>query len=218
MQTTRDNMCWNAAVSLNTFLFGAFGIGLAALNGYPPAHLLFVASYVVVQLLEHFVWRDMERWQSRYNAVLAAAVLAVVLLQPVASALQTGPELRAPLLAAYALALAGTFAYYALCTGFFAAPFRAWRGADGHLVYSWMRRADVPWLLLAVYLAFFLGPLLLARRWWVFAGATLALAISVIGFWRNDTWASMWCWFANVAVFGMVGYILFWRPLCTPTM
>ena len=49
-------MCWNAEVSLKTFLVGIIGIGVAAFLGMSLPIVLFCLTIVFMQLIEYVVW------------------------------------------------------------------------------------------------------------------------------------------------------------------
>ena len=50
-------MCWNAEVSLNTFIFGFISAIIVYLFGYINIGLiLIILSFTSIQLLEYFIW------------------------------------------------------------------------------------------------------------------------------------------------------------------
>ena len=66
-------MCWNADVSLKTFLIGMAGIGLGAYLGLSLPVLLFCFTIVTMQLIEYVVWTYYEDDDVNYKASVAAA-------------------------------------------------------------------------------------------------------------------------------------------------
>ena len=78
-------MCWNAEVSLQTFLIGIVGIGLGAFLGMSPPIVLFSLTIVFMQLIEYIVWTYYDDEDVNYKASLAAGGL--LWLQPIASML-----------------------------------------------------------------------------------------------------------------------------------
>lgn len=85
-------MCWNEHVSMNTFLFSSFVLGLVLYNNlYTPykineihslAAYLFLFSIVLMQLVEYFLWRNLT---TEYNLVWSGIGLGLLLLQPIFS-------------------------------------------------------------------------------------------------------------------------------------
>jgi hypothetical protein len=103
-------MCWNQYVSLNTFLFSAFILVLIVYNNkYSPYKIdelnsiyayFFLMSFFVMQLIEFFLWRNLNNKElNRLFSILGAFLL---LLQPAASlSLLKDIDLRNKMLALY---------------------------------------------------------------------------------------------------------------------
>ena len=76
--TARKNMCWNSEVSLNTFAFSTFVLGMIIYNNaytqYKIPELnniwvyLLLFSVISMQLVEFFVWRNIDN--KYYNHLL----------------------------------------------------------------------------------------------------------------------------------------------------
>jgi hypothetical protein len=86
-------MCWNQYVSINTFLFGIFVLILIAVNNkHSPYKVkefdsifvyLFFVSFISMQLIEFFIWRNLKnKTMNKLFSILGAFLL---LIQPVAS-------------------------------------------------------------------------------------------------------------------------------------
>ncbi len=53
-------MCWNATVSLNTFLFSFFAVNFAYFNNVINIYeYLFINSFISMQLIEYFTWKNL---------------------------------------------------------------------------------------------------------------------------------------------------------------
>ena len=71
-------MCWNENVSLNTFLFSGFILALIIYNNsftkYKIQELnnkwvyFFIASFVFMQLIEFFIWRNID---NKFSNIIA---------------------------------------------------------------------------------------------------------------------------------------------------
>lgn len=193
-------MCWNAQVSLNTFLFGAFGVSLALLNGYSITQLLFIISFVLIQLVEFFTWTYYDN--KKLNAIIGLCGLIVILLQPVGAICLLGFNKESVMLILLYCSL-----MLPVVIRFFNKPlsyFKSYVGANGHLVWNWATKKNIHWYAVAVYMGFLFAPMLITRNWMLLAFVLFTLIISVYVFTKYDTWGTMWCWMANIIVFVLV--------------
>ena len=110
-------MCWNEHVSLNTFLF-SFGVLLLVMynNAYTPYKIpsctgimyLFLASFIFMQLIEFFIWRNLH---NAYNHLFSVLALLLVSVQPLISlTLLPDTQLRTLLMVAYVALVGGYIA------------------------------------------------------------------------------------------------------------
>ena len=86
-------MCWNASVSLNTFLFSSFILGLIIYNNlftkYKIQHLnniwayLFLSSFILMQLIEFFIWKNINN--KFYNNIFSICATLLLIIQPIIS-------------------------------------------------------------------------------------------------------------------------------------
>lgn len=213
-------MCWNAQVSLNTFFVGAFAIILAVLNGYPPPLLWFFASFISVQLMEFFIWYNIDN--KSINRICTMALLILILLvQPLMSILllkKDHPTLMKYLLVAYS-SVVGIIALLILLNGdipdnkFYSIP-----GANGHLIWGWADTANIQTIyfyIMIAYLVFLFTPLIITKNYWIVAIVGATFILSVIFFWKYRTWGTMWCWTANIiSLILIIKIILLSGKLC----
>jgi hypothetical protein len=74
-------MCWNATVSLNTFLFSFFGINFAYFNNVINIYeYLFCYSFISIQLVEYFTWKHLHN--KKLNRLLSQLGLFIIFMQP----------------------------------------------------------------------------------------------------------------------------------------
>ena len=86
-------MCWNKDVSLNTFLFSSFVLGLIMYNNaytqYKIDELnniwiyLFFISFILMQFLEYFIWLNVKN--PLYNSIFTTLATILLLVQPIAT-------------------------------------------------------------------------------------------------------------------------------------
>ena len=195
-------MCWNAEVSLNTFLLGIFSVGLATLNGVSaPLFSLFYISYITMQLVEYFAWKNLTK--PDVIRVLSIWGLALVLIQPLILLIASG----APwfYLIAYGV-FAAYFAYYVVAN----LRFDMTRAENGHLAWHWLA---VPGWMMAVWLVFAVIACLYARAYIWVALAVISAGAIYYTYATTHTWGSLWCWIVNVFALYLL-YAVFRRAFC----
>ena len=117
-------MCWNEHVSLNTFLFSSFVLLLIIYNNlftkYKIQELnntfiyLFIASFVFIQLIEFFIWKNINN--KFYNNIFSICATLLIIIQPIISIMIiTNIKMRNLLLLFYLL-LAIPFSLYKFFT------------------------------------------------------------------------------------------------------
>jgi len=213
-------MCWNAEVSLNTFLFSFFVLCLIIYNNaytqYKIQSLndiwayLFLASFIFVQLLEYFIWINIHN--KYYNKVFSFIKDVLILSQPFFSLMLLHKiSLRNKLLVGYLLYI--LFKIYFLFK-FYLSNNKTINtittiSKKGHLQWSSPYKL-YGWLSAIIWLFFFLFPFFYKDYWWIFAIATLFL--SYYNYLHDNSFNSMWCWLANMAMIFWAGYLLFYLP------
>lgn len=180
-------MCWNAEISLNTFLFSTCAVALATFNGIAqPIEALYYMSFVSMQFTEYLAWRNL-------SATTAASVMGMglILVQPALKIL-TLPASRARtvLLAAYA-AFVTLVALHIHRRGI---DLRMSKAPNGHLAWHWLK---FPGIYLLAWVAFLLTPNLFKRDYTMFAINTIVVSAIYITYIQTNTWGSLWCWIAN---------------------
>lgn len=190
-------MCWNASVSLNTFLIGIIGITIGVYSGMSLPVAFFCFSIALIQLIEYFVWTYYDNKVVNYWASVAASSLLWV--QPIASISMVGNAgLRNAMLLSYGLlSFVGQFfekdkKNYSMT-----------RAPNGHLSWNWMK--PVSFSKLVVYMIFLFVPIFITKNYDIAALALGTLGVSIYSYWRENTWGSMWCWIANGLVLMIIG-------------
>ncbi len=197
-------MCWSAEVSLQSFLIGITATFVGYQNGLSFPVTLFCLTIVFMQLIEYFVWSDLdnERANFRYS-VLAAGLLW---LQPVASIYTLPSKWFSTAVGSYiGLSFVGSLMNQKPLEE----TYRMEKGENGHLVWKWLGKTRETAISLLVYFVFLLGPLVIQKEWTLLTLALTTLAGSLYSFYEANTWGSMWCWFVNYLVVGLAGFQLF---------
>ena len=113
-------MCWNEHVSLNTFLFSSFVLLLIFYNNTYTQYkikdfnslgvYLFFISFISMQLIEFFIWRNINN--AFYNHIFSTMAAMLIFIQPIIT-LMLLPDilLRNYLLVMYSVVFIPYFTY-----------------------------------------------------------------------------------------------------------
>jgi hypothetical protein len=175
-------MCWSANGSLATW--AAAMVLAGATYGYNPKIWLFAFVFTQMQLVEYFLWKNLE--VPRLNALWSQVGLLLILLEPVAAIYMIEDiALRNKMFVAYAIYVAAL-----LKTQKF--DFTTTVGENGHLKWDWLPSLPVmiPWFV------FFLAPLLISGNYGTLSFGVATLLTSAYFYKKYDAMTSMWCWIA----------------------
>ena len=165
-------------------------LALASNRQYDPALWNFMVLFTQMQLIEYFLWKDLN--VPRLNANWSKVGLVAILLQPLAALLMIkNTNLRQKAVFAY-----GAWITTVMLTQKF--NFITTVGGNGHLKWNWL----IPsfWMALPWFI-FFLGGFWFSGERYFFAFAVATWLMSTYFYQRYDTVSSMWCWVAISAWF-----------------
>ncbi len=195
-----DRMCWNQSVSLNTFLFGLFAVSLGLYNKViKPLHALGAMSFISMQLIEFFTWRNLGNKET--ISFLSKIGLGLILYQPLLVHASRIKTIVIPL--AYII---GVFLFFTSHTTTFSMN----KADNGHLSWTWLPTSPV---FIVSWMMFFLLPFLYTKEYLIFFATLIISLISLYTYYKDNTWGSMWCWFANVYSIYLL-YLVFSKDLC----
>jgi hypothetical protein len=196
-------MCWNQSVSLNTFLVGLFAVSLALYNKIiTPLSGLGAMALISMQLIEYFAWGNLENKEA--ISLISKLGLGLILVQPMISYLVCIENFTThviPLLYLCFLVL-----YFSVQT----IDYSMHKAKNGHLSWNWLTASP---LLIFIWLAFLLTPLVYAKHYMIAGGLLATVLISLYTYYTANTWGSMWCWIANVYSLYLLGSV-FMKDLC----
>jgi hypothetical protein len=206
-------MCWNKDVSLNTFLFSSFVLALIIYNNsftkYKIQELnnkwiyLFFMSFIVMQLIEFFIWKNINN--QFYNNIFSILATLLLIIQPMVSIMIiTNEKLRNLLLFSYLL-LVIPFSIYKLSTNHIHSVI----SKNGHLIWKFF---DSPSIISIVWLFFFLFSFIYEKKWIGFIFGLITLLIAFINYNNDHTIWSMWCWGVNSIMIYYAIYLLLYLP------
>lgn len=206
-------MCWNESVSLNTFLFSSFVLILIIYNNaftqYKIQELnstwayLFLASFIFMQFIEFFIWRNINN--KYYNNVFSICAILLLIIQPIISIMiLTNIKIRNLLLFFYVL-IAIPFSIYKFSTKHIHSVI----SELGHLRWKFYDTSPIIWI---VWLFFFLFSLVYEKNWFGIIFGLVTLLISFINYKNDHSVWSMWCWSVNSIMIYYAFYLLIYLP------
>ena len=178
-------MCWNADVSMKSFIIGLTAIIAGALAGISTPLLLFYSTIVCMQLVEYIVWTNINDKNVIFNVSIAAVLL--LWLQPIFAMLTMNNYKMISIIAYCIIGLLYTL--YDRHT----LNLQMYPGNDGHLVWNWLEGNRGLW----IYFIFLLIPVFFMVSKEMIALILLTLFASLYGYYTTNTWGSMWCWLVN---------------------
>ena len=206
-------MCWNEHVSLNTFLFSSFVLLLILYNNTYTQYkikyfdsvwiYLFFVSFISMQLVEVFIWRNIDN--KLYNHIFSTMAAMLIFIQPIVSLMiLSNIPLRNKLLVAYLVVFIPYFAYM-----FITNQMKSSISNKGHLIW-WFLGPNM--LLLFGWVFFFLFSFIYTQTFYGFLFGAVLLCISFYNYYNDKTIGSMWCWVVNSVMIYYAFYLLFYLP------
>lgn len=198
-------MCWNAEVSLQTFIISCIGIAILYNLNCDKGLIAFIFSFVIIQLVEFFMWIYINKpYINRYFGLLSSII---VLSQPIVLLYFTKYSRYIWL---YILLL---FIVFIICILFFGLKYKSFDfvpkiAKNGHLRWDWFHNKYLFILGFIVYISFFLGILYLTR-FNAFIVALITIIYSSYNYGKYGTFSSMWCWIANYSILLCIIYEIY---------
>ena len=198
-------MCWNASVSLNTYMFGLFASLFSYYNGESNIlSVIFFQSVIIMQLIEYFLWT-----KTFSNRLLSQIALLVILFQPIFNILQikSRPEFIPYLLSSYVIFI---IILYTTIIPLNTVQFSSVPDKNGHLSWKWL---DWNLYIALIWYVFLSSRWIIDKMYISLIFITFFLITSLILYKDTNTWGSMWCWICNIV---SIYFILnvFYKDFC----
>jgi hypothetical protein len=210
-------MCWNQYVSINTFVFGIFGLILIFFNNKYSNYkidffknsyaYLFMLSFMFMQLFEFVLWRNLDN--QVINKIVSTLGFLLLSIQPIASLLLLNNiQLRNKLLLTYSIP-AFIFVIYNILT----TNIHTVLSSSGHLAWKWTfyKNGLLQWIIIPFYL-FFLFFSLLYNKYYNSLFILLLYFIFIYYFGKDGSSGSIWCLSVNSTVLYFLLQILIVMP------
>lgn len=194
-------MCWNQYISLNTFVFSTFVLLLIAYNNkYTPYKIqelnnifiyIFFMSFIAMQLIEFFIWRNINDVDMNRKLSILGALLLVI--QPMASLLLLKDDFtKKTMLAAYSIPAIAFFVYK-----LYTQEFNTTVTKTGHLKWNWIN-LDKNKILGLVWFFFLYFSIFTNTQNYEAGFITIFLLVfSYYSYNKEGSYGSLWCWSIN---------------------
>jgi len=210
-------MCWNADVSMNTFLFACFALLFIYLTHTYSKYktptfnnpLVYVYLFVVasMQLLEFFLWRNLHK--TSINNLVSKIVTVNITFQPlILMCMIESSMIRYAMIGIYSLFILLYRWYKDLYHPFY---FHT-SIYKGHLKWDWTDAKDFEKGMHFIYLAIYISSFLLIRNTLLTFFGLLSMFLTFYLYFKDGTFGSMWCWFLNVFLLYFIVNILLVKP------
>jgi hypothetical protein len=210
-------MCWNQYVSINTFVFGIFALLLIAFNNTystykikffnNPYAYLFMLSFIFMQLIEFFLWRNLNN--ITINKIMSTLGVLLLYVQPIASLLLLNNiQLRNKLLLIYSIPTF-IFGIYNL----FNANIHTILSPSGHLAWKWtFYNSKFIDFFVKIFYLFFLFFSLIYNKYYQSIIIFLMYMLFIFYFNKDGSSGSIWCLFVNTIILYFLLQILIIMP------
>jgi hypothetical protein len=198
-------MCWNAAVSVNTYIFGLFASLFSYYNGFGNIlSVIFYQSFIIMQLIEYFIWT-----KAFSNKLLSQIGFFVIMCQPFLNIIKIEqlPQVIPYILAAYIIFIV---ILYTFIVPFNTIDFSMVPSKNGHLSWKWL---DLNIYIIFIWYAFLSIRWIIDRMYFVLTIITALLIITLVLYKDTNTFGSMWCWTANIISFYLI-FEVFYKNIC----
>jgi len=174
-------MCWNAKVSLQTFVFSLVPLLLCySLNLIPFSVYILFQTFITIQLIEYFLWTYLD---TEWNSFFSKIGFLLIMILPLSTILFS----KIP----YILELYLCFVFYLFT---YPINFHTSIAKNKHLSWDWLR-FPIPILLL--WTAFFLLPCFDSINI-LSVFTVVTFFVTLFTYYSTNTFGSMWCWIANI--------------------
>ena len=214
-------MCWNQEISLNTFVFGVMALlFLFFTNTFSkykiklfsnPFMYVFFLEVILVQLMEFFLWRNLDNKIINRNLTIMVSLLVFV-QPPTLAMIIKNTTVRYKIITSYFVFLLFCFFYLLFREKNSSFSFYTNVAKNGHLDWKWIKMRKYDEIMVLVYLAFFLISAYFIGNTILLSLIFFSIAISMYFYKTDETFSTMWCWLANIGFLLMLFNVLIVMP------
>ena len=194
-------MCYNAEVSLNTFIFGCVSALLLLISGYKTYHILIIIlSFTSIQFLEYLTWKNINNKKiNRYLSIFGLIIIIIQIL--LINYFLPIKKYRNILLTILIIGII-LFIIFELKN----VNFKMEKGENGHLIWYWL---DLPIIWVYLGILAYLIPTYFSNNINMFIYVYISVIISLYFYYKYKTWGSMWCYLSNILwIYLIIRYII----------
>jgi len=197
-------MCWNSSVSLNTFIIGLFSVLFAYSNNVITFYeALFYMSFISMQLIEYFAWKNLDN--KKINKIISciACILLLIQVPLLGVAYNKNKNVNYIIIAIYL--------FFILLIPFDnSKDYSISKSSNGHLQWNFLTNpiGIIIYLLLIYYI------LIHNKEHFLFIILLITLLLSLYTNYKSNTWGSVWCWSVNILCLYLIIKV-FHKDFCT---
>ena len=182
-------MCWNAEVSLNTFIFGVISMIIVIIfNKISYKIILFTLTLTLIQLLEYYTWKNIDNIDIIYNlSIIGYLIISIQLIILNYGFLNNKDKLVALIILIILL-------IYIFIYNYQNNKFNMEIGENKHLIWNWI---DIPIPILIIIMVFYIYPAF-TYNYISFITMLIILLPSLYYYYKYKTWGTMWCYYSNI--------------------
>jgi len=182
-------MCWNAEVSLNTFIFGMISMIIVIIfNKISYKIILFTLTLSLIQLLEYYTWKNIDNIDIIYNlSIIGYLIISIQLINLNYGFLNNKDKLVALIILIILL-------IYIFIYNYQNNKFNMEIGENKHLIWNWI---DIPIPILIIIMVFYIYPAF-TYNYISFVTMLIILLPSLYYYYKYKTWGTMWCYYSNI--------------------
>jgi len=209
-------MCWNQDISINTFVFSCLALFFIyytnTFTRYKtplfdnPIVYLFFLSVVSMQLIEFFLWRNLNNSLNESLSKLASTLfilqpLFLILIIPTLSTLYM-------MLFIYSIFML-TYLFYKKM--YSPINFHTSIGKNGHLSWEFVNLKGYETIFTLLYLLIYISTVFIINSPLLTIFLIPAFLISLL-YYKDNTFGTMWCWISNLFLLFLIINILIIQP------
>jgi len=192
-------MCWNAPVSLISFIIGISIISILFYLDYDIKYIIIALSFIFMQLIEFFIWIYIKNKEISYY--LSILTLIIIFLQPIIVLYFINDYRYLIIYYIIIQLLIFLFFYFFLNLTFNFEPIVT---SNKHLFWNWTSNYYYFISFGITYLLFFLGAIYLTGHKIIFLISIITYIYSVISYYKYKSVSTMWCWFGIILIIYML--------------
>ena len=184
-------MCWNAEVSLNTFIYAIISFFIVIGFNKLPIITSIISLFVsLIQLYEYFAWKYIHNEKIIYYlSIFGPLIILLQLLLISYSNFNDKTELIITISLIFIVGIIWMIYNY------YNDKFDMKVGENGHLIWYWV---DTPLIIMILVFLLYLYPMIRNNNIYTFIFTSVVLLISLYYYYKYKTWGTMWCYFSNI--------------------